>query len=287
MNVSETAIRDVSSADFSTAVLDESRRTPVVVDFWAPWCGPCRALTPMLDKLAKEYAGRIVFTKLNTDENQDIAGPLGVRSIPNVKAFVDGKIASEFTGVIPESAIRAFLDKLLPSTGEKLRLEAARAAAADRGEAAEKLLQAALAAEPGLHAARTDLAELLLARDAFDEAGKILDALPEESRDERSLRALDRIDNWRKGQSLPAADALRAAVEAKPDDLALRLQLGERHAADRQFEQALEQFLTIVTRDRGALREAARQAMLKIFGLASGDADLVGRYRRSLASALN
>jgi putative thioredoxin len=285
--VSETAIRDVTSADFSAAVLEASRHTPVVVDFWAPWCGPCRALTPMLDKLAKEYAGRIVFTKLNADENQDIAGPLGVRSIPNVKAFVDGKIASEFTGVIPESAIRAFLDKLVPGTGEKLRREAVQAAASGRNEAAEKLLQAALAAEPGLDAARIDLAELLLTRDAFEEAGKLLDALPEEARDERGLRALDRIDNWRKGQSLPAAHSLQAAVAARPDDLALRLQLGERHAADGQFEQALEQFLTVVTRDRSALRESARQAMLKTFSLAAGDADLVGRYRRSLASALN
>jgi putative thioredoxin len=281
---SETATIVLTATGFDEAVVAHPQ---LVVDFWAPWCGPCRALTPLLDKLAHEYDGRIVFAKLNTDENQDIAAPLGVRSIPNVKAFVGGKMVSEFTGVIPESSIRTFLDRLIPSAGERLRREAMQAATAGRGEAAEKLLQAALAAEPHLHAARTDLAELLVARAAFDEAEPLLAAVPEEERDERTRRVADRIDTWKKGQTLPAAATLLSALEANPDDLSLRLKLGERYAADGNFESALDQYLAVVKRDRGELREAARQAMLRIFSIASGDAELVGRFRRSLASALN
>jgi putative thioredoxin len=281
------AVRDVTDPSFDAEVLEASRRLPVVVDFWAPWCAPCRALAPVLEKLAAEHAGQFVLAKMNIDENPQTASRFGIRSIPAVKAFRDGKVAAEFTGAVPESAARAFLKKILPTPGEKLRAAAAAALARGDAEAAERHLRAALDAEPGLHAARVDLVELLLARDAWAEADAALAEVPEHERDERAGRLASRIALWKAAATLPSADELRAQLERAPSDPALRLRLAERHAADGDFEAALEQLLEVVRADRGAARETARKTMLQVFALAGADPALVSRYRRLLASSLN
>ncbi|MBM3347679.1 MAG: thioredoxin [Betaproteobacteria bacterium] len=280
------AMVEVGAAGFVEQVLEASRLMPVVVDFWAPWCGPCRALSPILEKLAKEYAGRIVFAKINTDENQEIAARFAVRSIPNVKAFVGGKVVNEFAGVIPETAVRKFLDRLIPTEGQKLLAQARQAIEAGGFAEAEQKLSGALALEPELHAARIQLADLLSARDAFEEADALLQAVPEHLLDDRAARVGVRIAQWRTARALPSLAALQSVAAAAPDDLRLRLQLGERHAADGHHEDALAQLLVVVQRDRADLRESARQAMLRIFTLAGAQAELVARYRRALASAL-
>ncbi len=281
------SVRDVSDATFGAEVLEASRSLPVVVDFWAPWCGPCRALAPVLEKLAAEYEGQFVLAKMNTDENPETAARFGIRGIPAVKAFRDGKVAAEFTGAVPESAARAFLGRILPTPGDKLRQAAAASLAAGDTAAAEARLREALQAEPGLHAARVDLAELLVARDAWADADAVLAEVPEHERDDRAQRLASRIGLARAAARLPAAEELRARLERAPGDPALRLQLAERHAADGELEAALEQLLEVVRADRGEAREKARKAMLRVFTLAAADPDLVGRYRRLLASALN
>jgi putative thioredoxin len=278
---------DVTDATFDSEVVETSRTRPVVVDFWAPWCAPCRALKPILEKLAAERDGEFVLAKMNTDENPETAARFGIRGIPAVKAFRDGKVAAEFTGAVPESAVRAFLGKILPTPGEKLRLAAAAALAAGDAEAAEAGLGDALRAEPSLHEARVDLAELLVARGAWDDADATLADVPEHERDGRAQGLASRIALWRAARALPGAGVLRARLEGAPGDLATRLQLAERHAADGEFEAALEQLLEVVRADRGPAREKARATMLRVFTLAEGDAALVGRYRRLLASALN
>jgi putative thioredoxin len=279
--------KDVTDATFDSDVVEASRALPVVVDFWAPWCAPCRALAPILEKLAAEHAGEFVLAKMNTDRNPDTAARFGIRGIPAVKAFRDGQVAAEFTGAVPESAARAFLKKILPGRGEKLRQAAAAALAGGDADAAEARLREALEAEPRLHAARVDLAELLVARDAWDDAGAALAELPEHERDERAMRLASRIALRTASRDLPGAAELRARLERAPGDLSLRQRLAERLAADGEFEAALEQLLEVVRAGGGPARDAARRTMLSVFTLAAADPALVGRYRRLLASALN
>ncbi len=278
---------DVTDATFEADVVEASRRIPVVVDFWAPWCGPCRALTPILEELAAEYGGRFILAKLNTDENPRTASQFGIRGIPAVKAFRDGKLAAEFTGAVPESAVRAFLQRLLPSPAETLWATARSALGEGDFETAESRLREALKAEPLLAAARLELAELLIARQAWSEADLFLSELPEHERDERAAQLASRIALWKSAQSLPSAAQLLSELERAPGDLTLRLRLAEREAADGQFENALAQALHVVRADRGALRGAARMTMLQVFALAGADAELVRRYRRLLASELH
>ncbi|HLU77237.1 MAG TPA: tetratricopeptide repeat protein [Burkholderiales bacterium] len=272
---------------FVTDVLEASRRVPVVVDFWAPWCGPCRALTPVLEKLAQEYGGQFLLAKINTDEHPEIAAEYGVRGIPNVKAFVDGGMVSEFTGALPEAGVRQFLERILPGPSERAR----RAAAASLGEgdfdAAEQQLREALRLDERNDAARIDLAELLVARQAFEEAEGLLGELLPIHRDARVEQIEARIGVWRKSQSLPDATALQAELDAHPENLEARLAYAERLVVEGRYAQALDAFLQVVQGGRGELRERARQGMLQVFNLDVGDSALISDYRRRLASALH
>jgi putative thioredoxin len=259
---------------------------PVLVDFWAPWCAPCRVLKPVLEKLAGEYQGRFLLAKVNSDEHPQLSAQFGVRGIPNVKAFVDGKLADEFTGALPESGVRAFIDRLIPTPGEKLRRTAR--AFFDQGnfDAAERHLRDALELETANQEARLDLVELLLAKDSHAEADALLAPIPERERSERGDKLYSVLALWKRSQQLPAMGELEARLAAHPDDLSSRLALGERLIADKRYESALAALLEVVRRDRGALRTGARKLMVEVFNLAEDQADLVSEYRRLLAGAL-
>jgi putative thioredoxin len=277
---------DSTAADFDRDVLEASKEVPVVVDFWAPWCGPCRALKPILEKLAGEYDGKFLLAKVNTDENPEIAARYGVRGIPNVKAFVDGKLANEFTGAQPESAVRRFLAAVVPSPAETLRRAAEADVAQGDFDAAEAKLREAIAVDAGSDAACVDLAALLAARQDLAGAEAALAAIPEHRRDERATDLLTRIGLERKRATLPDAAVLKAGVDARPEDLAARLAYAERLVVDGAYRPALDELIEVVQRDRGGAREHARQAILEVFGLAADEPDLVTEYRRRLASAL-
>ncbi len=277
---------DTATDSFERDVLKASEQVLVLVDFWAPWCAPCRSLKPILEKLAGEYRGRFLLAKVNSDEQPQLSARFGVRGIPNVKAFVGGKLADEFTGALPESGVRAFIDRLIPTPGEKLRRAARELLAQGDFDEAERHLRSALELEPANHGARLDLVELLLAKNSHAEADALFAPIPERERDERADKLFSVLALWKKSRQLPAVEELKARLAANPDDLPSRLALGERLIAERHFETALAALLEVVRKDHGALRTGARKLMVEVFNLAADQSELVAEYRKLLAGAL-
>jgi len=281
---------DVGSADFEEKVIAASHRVPVLVDFWAEWCAPCRMLKPVLEKLAAEYGGRFLLAKLNSDQNPDIASRYGVRGIPNVKAFVNGKLVNEFTGALPEAQVRGFIDGLMPSPAEPLRIAAREARARGDTEIAASLLADALALAPASEDIRLDIADIDIDLGRFDAARAVLDALEHRARDEARRQTL--AARLKLAEAGGAADtaALEARIAANPDDLDARLQLANALALAEDWRPALEQLLTVVRKDRAWNDQAARKAMLDMFTLLGNDPrhdDMVREFRIALARTLN
>jgi putative thioredoxin len=283
---------DVSAAEFEQAVIEASKTTPVLVDFWAEWCGPCRALKPVLEKLAAEYQGKFILAKVNSDENQPLAQRYGVRGIPNVKAFVGGELVDEFSGALPEAQVREFLNRLIPSPAEKVRLDAlALYAATGDAQKTLALLADASALDPLNETVRIDSAELLIEVKSFDEARHLIEALsPLAQMDDRvkALQAKLALSTEASDASSEAnTDALLKRIAANANDSDARLRLARHHIASTQYAEALDQLLEIVRRDRKYKDDGARKTMLQLFSVMGSDHPLVGDYRRKLASALN
>ena len=290
--VAPSSVIDVTEADFQTTVLERSLEVPVLLDCWAPWCGPCKSLTPVLEKLAQAYGGQFLLAKLNTDEAPQISAALRIRSIPLVVLFIGGRPVDQFTGALPEGQIRAFLDKHLQppvSPIEELRAAARAAVEAGQEEDAIELLAQALDAEPGHVEVTLDLAERLIARGALDDAQEMLDALPSQAGRDRQNALVKRIELARnKPAGDPQALAARIAANSKDFDARFELAALAAHAGD--FNAAFDQLLEVVLRDKAASpegwRERARKQLVEWFEVCP-DADAVSRGRRYLGMYLN
>ncbi len=282
---------DVTVADFAARVLGASRQVPVIVDFWAEWCQPCRILKPILEKLAAEYGGRFILAKVDSDHNQELAQRYGVRGIPAVKAFVNGEMVDEFTGALPEAQIRDFIDRLIPSPAEPLRLQALDAHAAGDLEGARQLMAQAIKLDPANDTSYLDYVEMSLAAGAIDEAREIMEAVRPRCRDRARVEALDaQLALATSGGGDIDIAALRTRIAADPADLDARLQLANALAVARDYRPAFEQLLEIVRRDRAWNEQAGRKTMLTLFtvlGAQPQHDDLVREFRVALSRTLN
>jgi putative thioredoxin len=244
---------DVSTQTFEKEVLDASKTVPVIVDFWAPWCGPCRSLTPIIEKVVGEFKGRVKLVKVNSDDNPELSQAFRVQSIPNVIAFKDGRAVSQFVGAQPESQIRAFIEKLLPS-----QMEAALKNAED-----------------------------LLAAGNLDDAERQLAVIKSDPSIAARIEAVRQgIAYARAGDQGPAEAELRAKLEANPADHETRLALAGVYAGQRRYQEAMDELLEILKRAKNWREGEARKQLLSLFTLASSQPALVAEYRRKLASAM-
>ena len=269
---------DISTTEFPEKVLARSGEVPVVVDFWAAWCGPCRILGPLLERAADEADGEWDLVKVDVDQNQQLAAEFGVQGIPTVIGFRDGRPAARFTGALPEAQVRQWLRELVPSGADRLTAAATEAVAAGAATQAEALYREALEIDPSHVGAGTGLARLLLDGGEAAAAVEALAPLP----DVEAVRVL-RTRADLAASALDVGD-LEAALAADPGDLRARLDLGRALAAGGEFGAAFDHLLQVVE-SHTELSDPARVAMLDLFGL-TADPALVADYRRRLANAL-
>lgn len=279
-------IKEVNAENFNDVVIQGSAQQPVLIDFWADWCAPCRSLMPVLAKLAEEYNGQFILAKVNSDENQALAQQYGVRSLPTVKLFKNGAPVDEFMGALPESHVREFLDRHIERESDRLIDAANQAQATGDDDAAMAFLQKATQLDPGRPAITIAMARLLMKKGQFEDAEQLLNSLPSSERDSADVSAmLAELEFNREGGSGETLDALQVKVDANPDDLEARYQLAMKLLADKQYQPAMEELLTTMKKDRQFRDDVARTTLLKVFDML-GDDPLVAEYRRKMFNLL-
>ena len=280
-------IIEVSERDFQREVLERSYQTPVVVDFWAVWCGPCRMLGPILERLALEAKGDFVLAKVNVDENPGLAARYGVQGIPTVKAFVNGRVVDEFVGALPEPHVREFLRRVVPSPLDRQVQRAQQLLEAGKLTEAESLLRQVLEKEPYHGRALLVLGRVLLQQDRPDEALEALERIPPHLPEYREGSKWRAMANFRReARACGGLQACRERLAANPDDLEARYGLAMALAAEGHYEDALRHLLAIVKRDRRFRDDGARKAMVAIFDILGENHPLTNEYRSKLAMAI-
>jgi putative thioredoxin len=286
--VTSPHIADITQQTFQSSVLAKSQEIPVLVDFWAAWCGPCKMLMPVLARLADEYRGKFFLAKVNTDVEQALAAHYGVKSLPTVKLFKNGQVVEGFLGVQPEKAIRALLDRHIPRESDTLIDNALLAMQAGKVDEAMTALQMAMESDPANDRAGIELARLLLQRGRVENAESVLDALSGDARETPAALALAaQLKFARIAAHARPVDALQQAIAANPHDSSARHELAARHVLQGEYTAALDELLEIVRTDRKFEDDAARKAMISIFDLLGSASETVRQYRRKLSLALN
>jgi putative thioredoxin len=266
-------VADVTEQTFDRAVVEASASQPVVVDFWAPWCGPCRQLSPMLEQMAQRFGEDVRVVKLNVDEAPNLARRYGVQGIPAVKAFRDGQVVNEFTGLQPAQAVEQFFSALVPTKADRLVMQAAA-----RPEASRSLLEQALDLDPAHAGALVALARLARAEGRTADARALLDRASQDPEARRLLAEL-RLESGREGDE--ALDALAAHAQRSPD---AALAYGRALVGAQRHAEAVDPLLRAVADP--ATREDARTLLLDLFAVLGDDHEITRRARPRLASAL-
>ena len=279
-------IIEVTEENYQQAVVEQSHRVPVLVDFWASWCQPCQMLMPVLADLAEQYGGKFILAKINTEEQQNLAAQFGIRSIPTVKLFKDGQPVDEFAGALPESEIRAFLDRHIPRESDRM-VEQARARLL-QGDAAGALqiLEKAKVDDPTNGQVDIALAQAYAAAGNRERALEILDKLPLEVHDDPQAKRLKGLLEFEVlAAKAPDAETLARRLKENPDDSEARHLLAVRKVLNEEYAAALDLLLELMRKDRNYGDDAARKAMVAIFDLL-GEDPLVPRYRSKMMNLI-
>jgi putative thioredoxin len=286
--MNDRRVIDVTEQDFEKRVLEASGNVPVLVDFWASWCGPCRILGPLLEKAVEERQGEVLLAKVNSDENPNLAARYGIQSIPTVLAFVNGEIANGFMGALPQQAILQFIEEILPKEADNISRKAAESAASGRYDDALELYREALLKDPNHPASQIGRMRILIRSENWKDAEEAYQKMPGPVQLDPEVQAFKtRLDfaNARATDGASIAE-LQKRVQADPDDLESRDRLASLYAAGKQYREALEQWLAIVQRDRRFRDDGARRKMVQIFELIDPRGPLAEEYREKLARVI-
>lgn len=282
-------IIDITAENFQEMVLQNSFHVPVLVDFWAPWCGPCKQVMPMLEKLAGDLAGRFILAKINTEEQKELADHFQIRSIPSFKIFHQGHVVEELQGAQPSSAFVTALEKYLPADeSEELRQAAHQAFAADDYEKALELLKKAAEANPNNFRIHLDLAKMYFQRGHLDQAKALLEKLPDEAKDSAEGKSLLGLFKFTEiVANAPSIDEVQATLAENPNDPESLYALSGYLMLHNQPEQALQTLLKLFAVDREFQDGIAKKTLLEIFDMLKDDLpEMVMQYRRKLQNLL-
>ncbi|MFD1746323.1 thioredoxin [Rhizobium helianthi] len=287
-------IKDTTTAAFTKDVLEESRRQPVLVDFWAPWCGPCKQLAPVLEKVINEGKGRVKLVKLNIDDHPSIPGQLGIQSIPAVIAFVNGRPVDGFMGAVPESQIRQFIDKIAGPAGadeaaeiESVLEEAKGLLAAGDVDGAAQLYAAVLQADPENAKAAAGMIECLVTLGHAERAQQMLDSLPEEIAGQPEIQAVSlKLQQMAEARKLGDPAAFEHELSLNPDHHETRVKLAKIRNVEGKRDEAAEHLLYIMKKDRTFDDDGARRQLLEFFETWGPKDPATIAARRKLSSIL-
>ena len=273
---------------FASEVLEASQAMPVLVDFWADWCGPCKMLAPVLDQLASHYAGRARIVKVNTDVEMELSRAHGIRSLPTLRLFRHGRAVDEIIGVQPESTIRAVIERYLERPSDRDRAQAAELLASGKLEDAVLLLEKVLREEPGNVDAQVELVEALTLAGRADAAAEHLASLPVQALDAPRLKAIEaRVLLARSLAGQPGEEELQRRLESEPGNPAIACALAARQFLAGKVEPALDRWLGVLRTDRSFGDGLARRSLLAAFDLLEGQEERVNAYRRKMMALLH